>query len=255
MRKKKPEKELNAERWLLTYSDLITLLMAFFIVMYASSSVNQAKMAKVAAALSAGFNGSGKTIIGNEDAVDVKDKPDYIEEMEKQAQDTSSAAEKAEENKLQQIKEKVDNYVDKNGLSSSITTTIQEKGLVIRVVDTMMFETGKADINSTAQQRLVEMAQILKTIDNYVVVEGHTDNRPIHTDEFVSNEELSGVRACNVKHVLVDIGKLPASQVSFAGYGDTRPLVPNDNETDMAKNRRVDIIVINSKYNAIEKAQ
>lgn len=255
-KKKGGEPPENAERWLLTYSDLITLLMAFFIVMYASSSADSAKMAKVAEAIKAGISGgSGKTLIANEDAVDIKANASYIQEAQKQQADASTGAVKAEENKLQQVKQKIDNYAKQNGLSGSVNTIIQEKGLVISIVDTMMFDTAKADVKPDAQTRLVGIANILKTVNNLIVVEGHTDSRPLtNAPEFEnSNDVLSAIRAIHVQNILVGAG-LSRNQISEQGYGATRPVATNDTEDGMAKNRRVDIVVVNSKFSAAEQS-
>lgn len=255
-RKKKPEPPENAERWLLTYSDLITLLMAFFIVMYASSSADSAKMAKVAEAIKAGFNsGTGKTVIGNQDAVDIKANASYIQEAQKQQADASAGSAKAEENKLQQVKQKIDNYTAQNGLSGKVSTIIQEKGLVINIVDSVMFDTAKADIKPDAQASLVGIAKILKTVNNLIVVEGHTDSRPLtNAPEFEnSNDVLSAVRAIHVQNILVG-GGVAQNQISEQGYGATRPVATNDTEDGMAKNRRVDIVVVNSKFSAAEQS-
>ncbi len=112
MRKKKPEKEANSERWLLTYSDLVTLLMAFFIVMYASSSLNTSKFEKVAQSLREGFNsGAGQSIIGNVDAVSTKSTPSYIDAQSAQQQNDSTA--QTEQNKLAQVKKLIDQYIKK----------------------------------------------------------------------------------------------------------------------------------------------
>lgn len=255
-RKKKPEPPENAERWLLTYSDLITLLMAFFIVMYASSTADKAKMAKVASSIKAAFEGgSGKTVIGNEDAIDVKSSANYIQEAEKKQADAESGSQKAETNKLQEIKQKVDSYAKQNGLNGKLSTIIQEKGLVISIVDTAMFDTLSANINPDAQTKLQEIAKILQKVNNLIVVEGHTDNRPIiDSPEFKnSNDVLAAVRAINVEQILIK-GGLPSEQVSEHGYGATRPVASNDTEEGMAKNRRVDIVIVNSKYSALEQS-
>lgn len=252
-RKKKAEPPENAERWLLTYSDLITLLMAFFIVMYASSTADKVKTAKVAESIkSAISNGGGKTIIGDDTAVDVKSTPDYVQEMQKEAKGSSSADQKVEESKLKAVKEKVDNYIKQNGLTGSISTNLQERGLTIHIVDTTMFDTAKADLLPGAQDRLIAIGKILKGINNIIRIEGHTDSRPMHDEKFESNIELSVMRAATVWHVLEEKGGVPHNQFVAAGYAENDPIVPDNSPDNMAKNRRVDIVVINSKYSSID---
>lgn len=253
-RKKKAEPPENAERWLLTYSDLITLLMAFFIVMYASSTADKAKMAKVAASISSAFGTSGKSVIGDESAVNLKENDD-LQEASKDAAGSVDAAEKAEENKLQGVKQKIDAYIKQNNLTGSISTALQERGLTIHIVDTMMFDVGDANIKTDAKNKLVEIGSILKTVNNMVRIEGHTDSTPIHNSNYPSNIELSSARADNVWHVLEDQAGVPHKQIMMAGYAENDNIAPNDNDANRAKNRRVDIVVINSKYNSIDSNQ
>lgn len=253
-RKKKPEPPENAERWLLTYSDLITLLMAFFIVMYASSTADKTKMAKVAASIKSAFGASGQSVIGDESAVNLKENAD-LQEASKDAAGSANAAQKAEESKLKEIKQKVDAYINQNGMAGSISTALQERGLTIHIVDTTMFDTAKADLLPGAQDKLVAIGQILKTTNNMIRIEGHTDSRPMHDNKFASNVELSVIRASTVWHVLEDKAGVPHKQIMAAGYADNDPIAPDDSEANMAKNRRVDIVVINSKYASIDSNQ
>lgn len=253
-RKKKPEPPENAERWLLTYSDLITLLMAFFIVMYASSSADKAKMAKVAASISSAFGASGKSVIGDESAVNLKQNDD-LQEASKSGAGSADAAQKAEENKLKAVKQKVDAYVKQNNMTGSISTSLQERGLTIHIVDTMMFDIGDANVKTDAQYRLVSIGNILKTVNNIIRIEGHTDTTPIHNSSYPSNIELSSARANKVWHVLEDQAGVPHKQIMTAGYAENDNIAPNDTEENRAKNRRVDIVVINSKYASIDSNQ
>ncbi|AAK78286.1 chemotaxis protein MotB [Clostridium acetobutylicum] len=251
MKRKKHEEPENSERWLLTYSDLITLLMAFFIVMYASSTVSKEKFAQIAQSLKVGFNGaSGKTVIGNQDAVDIKSTSSYVTQ---EASKQSASAEKAEENKLKDVKKKIDQYVNQNGMQGSVSTNLQEKGLVVSIVDTLMFDTGRAEVKPDFQKKLVEIGEILKTIDNYIRIEGHTDNTPISNSQYASNIELGSARSNNVEHLFIDVSKIPVTQMYTVSYADTRPVADNNSEAGKARNRRVDIVILNSKFNAVEQ--
>ncbi|MCR3761015.1 OmpA/MotB family protein [Clostridium felsineum] len=251
MKKKKHEEPENSERWLLTYSDLITLLMAFFIVMYASSTVSKSKFAQIAQSLKAGFEGStGKTIIGNEDAVDIKTSNNYVTQ---QSNKQNASAEKTEENKLKDVKQKIDQYVKENGMQGSVTTNLEEKGLVVSIVDTLMFDRGRAEVKPDFEKKLVEIGKILNTIDNYIRIEGHTDNTPISNSQYPSNIELGSARSNNVEHILLDTAKIPPTQMYTVSYADTRPVADNNTDVGKARNRRVDIVILNSKFNAVEQ--
>lgn len=240
--KKKPEKPENHERWLLTYSDLITLLMIFFVIMYAMSNVDAAKYKQVSESLSAAMGG-GKTLIGNEDAVSISEKAKPINDQVK---------EKAEDEKLEKLKSQVDKYLENNGMKGSVTTQVDERGLIVSMNDTLFFDTGRADLKPEFQKRLIEIGKMLNQLNNYIRIEGHTDNIPINNSEFSSNWKLSCARAANVTEFLIFNAGIPPQKLSAVGYGEYRPILDNSTEEGRSKNRRVDIIIINSKFNKIE---
>lgn len=235
---------------MLTYLDLITLLMAFFVVLYATSTIDKQKFAQVAQSLKVAFNGTGKSVIGEDDAVDIKASKNYVTQ---EADKDSASAEQAEENKLKDVKQKIDQYVKQNNMQGSISTNLEEKGLVVSIVDTLMFDEGKADVKPDFQNKLVSIGNILKTINNYIRIEGHTDNIPIQRSSFRSNIELGSARADNVEHILIDNAKIPNVQMCTVSYAETRPVADNSTAAGRAKNRRVDIVILNSKFNAVEQ--
>ncbi|PJI08052.1 MULTISPECIES: OmpA/MotB family protein [Clostridium] len=250
MKKKQQAEKDNSERWMLTYLDLITLLMAFFVVLYASSTINKQKFQQVAESLRVAFNGSGKSVVGEDDAVDIKSSKNYVTQ---EASKDNASAEKAEENKLKDVKQKIDQYVKQNNMQGSVSTNLEEKGLVVSIVDTLMFDEGKADVKPDFQNKLVSIGNILKTINNYIRVEGHTDNKPIQNSLFRSNIELGSARANNVEHILIDNAKIPDIQMCTVSYAATRPVSDNNTDAGRAQNRRVDIVILNSKFNAVEQ--
>lgn len=238
--KKRKEKAENSERWLLTYSDLITLLMVFFVVLYSASNVNQKKYEKLANSMSYAFTG-GSGIIDNGQPVS----------------ETSGEGELAplvqnEEEKLLEIEEQVDNMVKELGLEGSVSTSIEDRGLIISFNDSIFFDSAKADIKADMKSKLEALANILNRIDNYVRVEGHTDNIPIKNEYFNSNWQLSSIRASNVVEFLVVKGNMSPNRLSAVGYGEYRPISENNTAKERAKNRRVDILILNNKYDHIE---
>lgn len=239
-RKKKQESHDNHERWLLTYSDLITLLMIFFVIMYAMSSVDVVKYRQVADSLKVTMGG-GKSIVGSSETANILDDVKAVND-----------AANAEKDKLKEVKKSVDTYLDKNGLKSSVTTSVEERGLVISLNDTLLFDTGKADVKPEAKKKLVEIGKILTKLNNYVRVEGHTDIVPISNYEFKSNWQLSAIRATNVTEILISDSGMAPQYLTAMGYGQYRPIADNDSEAGKAKNRRVDIIVLDSKFNQVE---
>jgi chemotaxis protein MotB len=247
MKKKRTEKE-NGERWLLTYSDLITLLMIFFIIMYASSNVDTAKYK----AISQSFNqamGGGKNIIKmGDNIVDTTDTK-LVKTTPIQPIDTSA---QVEQSKLEAVKKQLDKYLKDNNLSNSVVTDITERGLEASFLDSALFDSGKADIKPETVSKIIEIGKIVNQLGNYIRIEGHTDNVPIKTNQFASNWQLSAIRATNVTELLISTVNIAPEKISAVGYGDTRPKADNSTENGRAQNRRVNIVIINSKFNASE---
>lgn len=153
---------------------------------------------------------------------------------------------------LTQVKSKVDKLVNDLELKGSITTSIQEKGLVITFNDTVLFNSGEANIKDDWKTKLISISKVLNGIDNYIRVEGHTDNVDIKTPYFNSNWQLSSIRAANVAEFLINDGNINPARLSAIGYGENRPVKSNDTEEGRTANRRVDILILNSKFNTSE---
>jgi chemotaxis protein MotB len=236
-RKKGHEKEPNHERWLLTYSDLITLLMIFFVVMYAMSNVDVAKYQKIAQSLGVALGG-GKNVIQVTPGVSDS----------KQEISPGASGFKAEQAKLANLKKQVDDYLKKNGLNGSTTTEITIRGLEISLRDTVLFDSGKADIKPEAKGKLIAIGKIISTLPNLISIEGHTDNVPIHNSLFTSNWRLSAIRATNAAELLIENTNIPQQKISTVGYGEINPRVPNTTDANKALNRRVNIVILNSMY-------
>jgi len=249
---KKPEEKENGERWLLTYADLITLLMIFFVVMYAMSNVDQAKYEQLASSLNSamGSGGSTPTMIG------AGGPSTAVVGVDSVALDGSSseASTQAEQTKLQGIKEQVDSYLKKNGLDGSASATIQERGLAISIQDTLIFDSGKADLKAGTEAKILEIGRMLSSIDNYINVEGNTDSVAINTYEFKDNWALASSRADNVLRVLLKAGIQPA-RISSKSNGESRPIASNDTVEGKAANRRVDIVILDNKFSTSESAK
>lgn len=261
-----PEKE-NNERWLLTYSDLITLLMIFFVVMYSMSKVDANKFQAVAESLSIALGG------GTPSTVDIANRPsgpmifdnlpsatkpsnatgDLSKEEQQEGQSDGTGDTDVENMTIEGIKQKLDKFALDNGIESKLVSSIEERGLVISIQDTLLFDSGSADITPKAKEVLEKIISVLASAPNYIKVEGHTDNLPINTARFPSNWELSVLRATNVLHIMQ--GEISNDRLSATGYGEYRPLVSNDTEDGRARNRRVDLVILRSKYDLTEPGQ
>ena len=235
---------VSHERWLITYADLITLLMVFFIIMYAMSTLNQKKYEVLATSLKSAFNtGSGENTIadfqGNAILTSMKDTIN------------SETLKNMEDQQLREMAKKVQEQVDKHQMQNSIHVTINERGLVISLVDKVLFNSGEAELTPKAKVFLDKIIDIIAKIPNQIRVEGHTDNLPISNIRFPSNWELSTARATRVIAFLIE-KQLPAEKLSAAGYGEYRPVVPNTSEQNRSLNRRVDIVILRSSLNQQE---
>jgi len=252
-RGKHQEGHENEERWLLPYADMITLLLALFIMLYAASSVNNAKLDKLSKSIQRAFNGQKATPGENQTDKTTpipKDSPadkllqagvtlQQLQKATKAVQD-----QQAEDAHLRQLKMKIDRYAQKRHLSKALSTQINERGLIIRLVsDKVLFDTGQARIRNEVKGLLNDIAHVLRPEANNIRVEGHTDSVPISTPMFTSNWELSAVRATSVVRLLIDDG-LQAVRLAAAGYADRRPRASNSAESGRQRNRRVEIVVL-----------
>ncbi|UCD17466.1 MAG: OmpA family protein [Candidatus Zixiibacteriota bacterium] len=233
-RRKRSDDHENLERWLLTYADLITLLLAFFIVMYSMSRIDAKKFGKMSEALSGVLKG-GTTVIKHGDDVGALPGHGVLKTGH-----------------LKSLGKEIEKSFQKLGKESEINVEISERGLVIHVMESALFDEGKADLKLKAQETLDVVARHIRNLDNHIRVEGHTDNKPINTIRFPSNWELSSVRATEVLRYLSDNHRLEPRRLSALGFGEYRPISPNNSDENRAKNRRVDIIILTMEMTASE---
>jgi chemotaxis protein MotB len=257
------EHEANHERWLLTYADMITLLMVLFIVLFASSTISSIKFAELADGLAKQLGGQSKAIPGGagvldggqttaaDNGVQVNNPSAPIPAVQEADQPATQATHaqlvKQEEQTLASAQAKIEAALKAKNLQNSVRFTIDSRGLIVSIVtDKLLFNTGQADLEPIGDQVLDAIGPALRALPNDISVEGHTDNVPISSGEFASNWELSAVRATTVLRYLVSTDGLQEDRMSATGYADTEPLVPNDSDAHRAENRRVDVVVLSS---------
>lgn len=219
-------------RWLLTYADLITLMMAFFVIMYAMSKADVAKFNALKNTLAVAFrtDGDRSSIVFDHQGT----------QPIEQAISRDGAKETED---FQDIIRKIQaNIKDPN----SVGFVIDERGLTIRFTDSVLFDLGRADLRGDASGLLDSVGNALKNGGRYVRVEGHADNLPINTMQFPSNWELSSARSIAVTRYLIEKHGMDPHRLSSLGYGEYRPLYPNTTEENRAKNRRVDVVILRS---------
>jgi len=246
----------NEERWLLTYSDMITLLLALFVVLFAISSVNVSKVKMLQQSLRDAFSGKvmsgGQAIMQTGNSVSVRaleTQPRVVPDPPSIGTPDSAAARAAlaarrEEDELQQLKRQLDAFAAAHGLRAQVETVVTQRGLVVRLLtDNVLFDSGLADIKSQGLPLLAEVGTLLG-VDRVhpIVVEGHTDDVPIATSKYASNWELSTARASAVVRWLIG-RRLPARRFSAAGYADLHPLSSNGTAAGRARNRRVEVVL------------
>ena len=229
-RKKQPEGGGGAE-WLGTFNDLVTLLMVFFVLLFTMGSGDADKIMEMRNSVMRGLGLMDSTGMGSSGLV--KGDAAHRKLSQQEEEDTSEVA--------NEIK---DYMSDMNSAMPWIDASISENEVTISLEGSVAFDPGVADINSKAFPALKGIGKLINKIPNAVRVEGHSDNVPISTPKFPSNWELSIARAVNVTKHLIAHANVSPLRLSAAGYGDSRPLFPNDTAKHKAKNRRVEIVLL-----------
>jgi len=244
----KPHEEENGEAWLLPYSDLMTLLLALFIALFAISQTDQKKMSELAQAFTAAFNMGGPSFFD-------KAGPNVGRRAETPSdEDLGNSAYFAENSQLEEIQKKMQEYIEENHLEDQLSTEMAEEGLMIRIKERALFPSGSAQLVGQAQSIVPVVAGMLASLPERVVISGHTDNVPISTAQYPSNWELSASRAMNLmKAVLAAEKSLNPSRFSAIGYSEYRPIADNKTDAGRQQNRRVEIFIArNYRFNPNE---
>lgn len=261
--------EESEERWLLTYADMITLLMALFMVLFSISSVNISKYQTLQQSLKAAFSGNilpgGKAIAQQGSTANASQVPatfelQAIEPVTSQGSSSlqnstahgtqsivagqQASAAQREVSEFSQIKHELDAYAKSHGFSSSVQTSIEQRGLVIKVLtDDLLFPSGQATLDGKSYSLLGEIGQLLNIDETHPIsVEGNTDNVPIHTGQFASNWQLSTARASAVVEFLVEHG-IASHRLTASGNADQQPVASDATAAGRARNRRVEIVL------------
>ena len=251
----------NEERWLLTYADMITLLMALFMVMFSIANVNQSKLDALSQSLTEAFSGKilpGGKSINQTGASTPAETPaptppipaiTPIVEDAAAKEDGSSAA--REDDDFKRIKREIDAYAASHGLQDKVETTITQRGLEIRLLtDEVLFDSGSAQLKPQSAPLLSKVSELLHlSPDHDISVEGHTDNVPIRGSVYPTNWELSTARASGVVRFLIEHGA-QMMRMSASGYAALHPISNNTTDSGRTRNRRVEIVLLRSKAGA-----
>lgn len=257
-KKKKREEEHMDETWLVPYSDILTLLLALFVILFAISSVDAQKFNLLSRAFNEMFTGgtgvlnfsstvpNGSTDLKNEMKLDKKKQNQAQQadaESEKKLQEDAEAYRKDQE-ELLAIQTKVNNYIQNANLTNKLQTQLTSEGLLVTIGDNVLFDSGKAEVRSQDIQLANEISNLL-VMDppRNVIISGHTDNVPIRNSKYSSNWELSVMRAVNFMRIILQNQSLDPKWFSAKGFGEYQPLASNDSPEGRAKNRRVEILI------------
>src|SRR3954470_5210431 len=248
----------SEERWLLTYADMITLLMALFMVLFSITSVNKSKLEILSKTLQEAFSGKvlpgGKSIRSTGADSKAVSTPTAtppipaISTLVGQAEAPSAAAARLKEQEdFRRLKHQIDEYARQKGIQDKLQTIIAQRGLVIRLLtDRVLFDSGLAELKPAAAPILSKVAQILRQERiHQVMVEGHTDTVPIAGSVFPTNWELSTARASRVVRFLIGQG-VASHRLSAAGYAYLHPIATNVSAAGRSRNRRVEIVLLRS---------
>lgn len=236
-RKKKEVSRMKGDEWLGTYSDCITLLLTFFILLYSMSTVDEEKFEQLSKAFNQMLVGrvgdsvlqynlyNGEVpVIGGEENGDI---------------DGDSIVESSNS-----MYDEVKKFSVANNLEDVVEITEDERGVILQLRDSILFESGQAVLKKDSRDVLNKLTKLIEKMPNSIVIEGHTDNVPIKTMQYKNNWELSTARALSVVSYFIEEKKLNPSRFSASGHGEYRPIVGNTSEENKAKNRRVNILIV-----------
>ena len=227
----------NAERWLLTYADLITLLMVFFVVLYSMSSADSTKWKQISAALQQAFN---VDVLQGQSATSIDSSPAAP------APPIDNLINDSEVPQVTRLQNKIQAVLDGASQAPDVTVGVDREGVVIRLSGSYLFDSGRAELKPNSLAVLDAVAAEIRPLANDVRVDGHTDSTPIDSPRYPTNWELSTARALAVTRYFNESDGIRADRLMAAGFGEFRPLVPNDTREHRAQNRRVEIHLLSS---------
>jgi chemotaxis protein MotB len=257
-RKKHRENDHMDESWLIPYADILTLLLALFVVMFAMSSVDAQKFQLLSKSFNEMFSGGtgllnyqSPTPEGKTDAPDVRQKDQKKESFQVEdpatvkKQEEQKLAMEQDRRELKELQAKVNAYIQKNNLSSKLQTSLTDEGLLVTIRDNVLFDSGSAEVRSIDLKTANEISNLLvMNPPRNIIISGHTDNVPIRNSQYESNWELSVMRAVNFMKVILDNHKLDPRWFSAKGFGEFQPVASNNTPDGKAKNRRVEILIL-----------
>jgi chemotaxis protein MotB len=234
------DRDEDGSLWLATYGDMVTLLLTFFVLLFSMSAPNSDRFLMSIRSIQGALGFPPLPYAQGEIPMGEAGSENGDEELIK------ALARKLEQEmtQLEEVRLLFAGFLEESPYGDSVKIHVDERGIVIRFAENVLFDLGKADLKPEAMTILDEVAGVIASIPNHVRVEGHTDNLPIATGRFPSNWELSTGRATAVIRYMASTHSIDAERMSAAGYGEYRPIMPNDCEENRRLNRRVDIVIL-----------
>lgn len=233
-RKRNESESSGAPAWMTTFSDMVTLLLTFFILLYSISNVDAKKFEAL--------NNSLQSVLAGKTSSGILDEESAIITPPQSGEDLTDLRHIDE--KTLEMYEQVKGYVEEQGLEAAVSVSVNRDGVFVDIKELILFEPGEVSIKPEGMEILNHLEGLFLQFDNRIVVEGHTDNVPAGTKEYPTNWELSADRAVNVVRYLSEVKKIPEVRLAAIGYGEFRPMAANDTAANRALNRRVNLLII-----------
>lgn len=254
-RRKNKKTEGGSPKWMTTFSDLMSLLLCFFVLLFSMSTVSEEHFRQVADSLRAALSGSSAEGITDHSGSSIADL--NLEELEELAQELESEEDNEEEanipEEVHELYQTVMDYMEEEGLESDITIYRDAEGVYIDIQEAVLFSPGSATITDSGRGTLGSLVGMFDLFDNQIVIEGFTDDVPMNNEQFPSNWELSTGRALSVLRYLSESHGLDPTRLSATGYGEYHPIVPNDSDENRALNRRVNLIIVHEEREEVDR--
>jgi chemotaxis protein MotB len=227
--------------WMTTFSDLMSLLLTFFILLYSMSTVDAQKFRNITYSLQQALTGMGGTSILEGEISNEMIPIDESREI------GNEIAGELISNEILIMYEKVSNYLQENNLEANVAVKMNTQGVFVNINEAILFDLGSAKLKDSGIELLKRLEGLVNDFDNDIVIEGHTDNIPINGNIYPTNWELSTARAVSVVRYLSEVERIDPSRLSARGYGEYSPIAPNDTQENRALNRRVNMFIVFDK--------
>lgn len=241
-KKRRKSEENSSQGWLTTYSDLMTLLLTFFILLYSFSTLDAMKFKQVASALQSVLIGQGKVTIFENDTAPGDTPVDQLLPIPND--EDSNMEDITNFDKVRQMYNKVSDFIKEEGLDAEVKIRADKRGVIVDINENILFEPAEANLKYDSKEILNTVSRLIKQFPNEIVVEGHTDNTPIYSKRYPSNWELSVDRATSVVRYFAEEKNIDPKRLTAAGCGEYRPIAPNDTPEHKSLNRRVNILIV-----------